>query len=110
MSSMFIEVIEMQGSFANVMTAVDAQVSSGSRILNALETLRETTGQVKSSSVEIQKENDSIYSTVEDLKNISKDVQDSVNNVQEVCLKIAGSLSIAQKIANGQYLMPPDGV
>jgi methyl-accepting chemotaxis protein len=108
MGSMFTEVTRMQGSFGTVLTAVDTQASNGTRILNSLETLRETTEQVKNSSVEIRKESDSIYGTVEDLKNISMDVQDSVHNVQEACLKIAGSLSAAQKIAGGRYLTLPD--
>jgi methyl-accepting chemotaxis protein len=106
MGSMFTEVTDMQGSFNNVMTAVDAQASNGKQILNALGTLRETTDLVKNSSDEIRKESDSIYGTVGDLKNISEDVKNSVQEVQEACQKIAVSLNIAQKIADGHYLVP----
>jgi methyl-accepting chemotaxis protein len=101
MGGMFTEVTEMQGSFVKVMTAVDAQASNGTQILNALETLGETTEQVKTSSLVIHKESDSIYGAVEDLKSISKDVQDSVLNVQEACLKIADSLNTAKHVAEG---------
>jgi methyl-accepting chemotaxis protein len=107
MGSMFTEVTEMQGSFNNVMTAVDAQVSNGKQILDALGTLGKTTDLVKNSSDEILKESNSIYDTVEDLKKISQDVKDSVQDVQQTCQKIANSLSVAQKIAGGHYLMPP---
>jgi hypothetical protein len=44
---------------------------------------------------------------VEDLKNISKDVQASVQNVQEACQRIAGSLYDARKIAEGRRTPPP---
>ncbi|MDR2742818.1 MAG: methyl-accepting chemotaxis protein [Treponema sp.] len=102
MGSMFTEVTGMQGYFGDMMTAVNTLASNGTRILNALETLGGTMEQVKNSSVEIRRESDSIYGAVEDLKNISKDVQDSVRNVQEACLRIAGSLSDARNIADGE--------
>jgi methyl-accepting chemotaxis protein len=108
MSGMFTEVTGMRGAFGSMMSAVDTQASNGTQVLSALETLKETTKRVKISSVEIRKESDSIYGTVEDLKGISQDVQNSVRNVQEACLGIADSLSAAQKIACGQYLVLPD--
>jgi methyl-accepting chemotaxis protein len=107
MNSMFTEVNEMQGSFNNVMTAVDAQGSNGKQILGALGTLGETTELVKNSSEEILKESNSIYDTVEDLKKLSQDVKDSVQDVQQACRQIARSLNIAQQIADGRYLAPP---
>jgi methyl-accepting chemotaxis protein len=107
MGSMFTEVTEMQNSFNNVMAEVDVQVSNGQQILDALNTLRETTELVKNSSSEIQKESTSISGTVGDLKNISKDVKDSVQEVRQACRKIAESLDVAKKIANGHYLAPP---
>ncbi|MDR2053857.1 MAG: methyl-accepting chemotaxis protein [Treponema sp.] len=108
MGSMFTEVTDMQGSFNNVMTAVDAQASNGRQILDALGTLEETTKLVKNSSNEILKENNSIYGMVEDLKKISQDVKDGVQDVQQTCQKIADSLNVARKIADGHYLMPPN--
>ncbi|MDR2784492.1 MAG: methyl-accepting chemotaxis protein, partial [Treponema sp.] len=108
MGSMFAEVTEMQGSFNNVMSAVDAQASNGREILNALGTLEETTKLVKNSSDEILKESNSIHDTVENLKKISQDVKDGVQDVQQTCQKIADSLSVARKIADGHYLMLPN--
>jgi methyl-accepting chemotaxis protein len=108
MGGMFTEVTGMQGAFDSMMSAVDTQASNGTQVLSALETLRETTEQVKNSSVEIRKESDSIYGTVEDLKSISRDVQSSVHNVQEACLRIADSLSAAQNIADGRDLVLPN--
>jgi methyl-accepting chemotaxis protein len=108
MGSMFTEITEMQGAFGNVMTAVDTQASNGKQILDSLGTLEETTKQVKNSSDEILKESNSIYDTVENLKKISQDVKDGVQDVQQTCLKIADALSVAQKIADGHYLAPPN--
>jgi hypothetical protein len=45
---------------------------------------------------------------VVDLKNISKDVNDSVLDVQKASKDIAASLNIAQKIAEGHYLTAPE--
>jgi methyl-accepting chemotaxis protein len=105
---MFAEVTDMQASFNSVNTAVEAQVSNGAQVLNALTSLRETTDQVRTGSDEIQKESDSIHKIVENLKSISRDVNDSILDVQKASQKIAESLEIAQKIAEGRYLVPPE--
>jgi methyl-accepting chemotaxis protein len=110
LGSMFTKVTDMQASFNSVTTAVEAQVSNGARVLKALSGLRETTEQVRTGSGEIQKESDLIYRVVEDLKNISKDVNESVVDVQTASKKIADSLEVARKIAEGHYLMPPGDV
>ncbi|MDR3338400.1 MAG: methyl-accepting chemotaxis protein [Treponema sp.] len=107
MQGMFTEVTDMQASFASVTSAVEAQAANGARILGALSALQETAQQVRSGSDEIQKESDLIYSTVEQLKNISRDVNASVLDVQKACQGIAVSLEIAQRIAEGHYLAPP---
>ncbi|MDR0585791.1 MAG: methyl-accepting chemotaxis protein [Treponema sp.] len=108
LGSMFTEVTDMQASFDSVTTAVEAQASNGAQVLKALSGLRETTEQVHTGSDEIQKESDLIYQVVEDLKNISKDVNESVLDVQKASKKIADSLGVARKIAEGHYLMPPN--
>jgi methyl-accepting chemotaxis protein len=108
LGSMFAEITDMQASFNSVNTAVEAQASNGSQALGALEGMKETTGQVRSGSGEIQKESNSIHNMVESLKNISRDVNDSIQDVQQASQRIADSLSVAQKIAEGHYLMPPD--
>jgi uncharacterized coiled-coil DUF342 family protein len=108
MGSMFTEITNMQSSFSSVNTAVEAQASNGNRILKALITLRETTDQVRTGSDEIQKESDSIYKTVESLKVISREVNESVRDVQRASEGIASSLGVAQKIAEGHFLVPPD--
>jgi methyl-accepting chemotaxis protein len=107
LGSMFTEVTDMQTSFNSVNTAVEAQASNGAQVLKALSSLQETTEQVRTGSDEIQKESDLIHKVVEDLKEISKDVNESVLDVQKASEKIADSLEIAQKIAEGRYLIPP---
>ncbi|MDR1933866.1 MAG: methyl-accepting chemotaxis protein, partial [Spirochaetales bacterium] len=108
LGSMFTEVNDMQVSLNSVNTAVEAQASNGARVLQALSSLRETTEQVRTGSDEIQKESDAIHNVVENLKNISREVNDSILDVQKASKSIASSLEIAQKIAEGRYLMPPD--
>jgi methyl-accepting chemotaxis protein len=108
LGSMFTEVTGMQASFDTVNTAVEAQAQNGAQVLKSLAGLRETTEQVRTGSDEIQKESDTIHNVVEDLKSISRDVNDSILDVQRASKKIAGSLDIAQKIAEGRYLVPPD--
>jgi methyl-accepting chemotaxis protein len=108
LGSMFTEVNDMQVSLDSVNTAVEAQASNGAQVLDALTSLRETTEQVRTGSDEIQKESDAIHGVVESLKSISRDVNDSILDVQGASKKIAESLGIAQKIAEGHYLVPPD--
>ncbi|MDR1142866.1 MAG: methyl-accepting chemotaxis protein [Spirochaetaceae bacterium] len=108
LGSMFAEVTDMQASFETVSAAVEAQASNGARVLEALASLRETTEQVRTGSDEIQKESNAIHQVVENLKNISQDVTDSILDVQGASQKIAGSLDVAQKIAEGRYLAPPE--
>jgi methyl-accepting chemotaxis protein len=108
LGSMFTEVRDMQASFNSVNTAVEAQASNGAQVLKALAGLRETTDQVRTGSDEIQKESETIHKVVENLKNISEDVNDSILDVQEASKRIAESLNVAQKIAEGHYLIPPE--
>jgi methyl-accepting chemotaxis protein len=108
LGSMFTEVTDMQSSLNSVNAAVEAQASNGSQVLKALTSLRETTDQVRTGSDEIQKESDAIHNVVENLKTISKDVNDSILDVQKASKRIANSLEIAQKIAEGHYLIPPE--
>jgi methyl-accepting chemotaxis protein len=108
LGSMFTEVTDMQASLNSVNAAVEAQASNGSQVLKALASLRETTDQVRTGSDEIQKESDAIHNVVENLKTISKDVNDSILDVQKASKRIADSLEIAQKIAEGHYLIPPE--
>jgi methyl-accepting chemotaxis protein len=108
LGSMFTEVNNMQTSLTTVNSAVEAQAANGVQILSALTSLRETTEQVRTGSDEIQKESDAIHNVVGNLKSISKDVIDSILDVQAASKRIAESLAIAQKIAEGHYLMPPE--
>jgi methyl-accepting chemotaxis protein len=109
LGGMFTDITDMQVSFNSVNTAVEAQASNGVQALGALASLRETTNQVSAGSAEIQKESNSIHSMVENLKTISRDVNDSIQDVQQASKRIADSLNIAQKIAEGHYLVPPGG-
>jgi methyl-accepting chemotaxis protein len=110
LGSMFTEVTDMQSSLNSVNTAVEAQASNGAQVLQALTSLRETTEQVRTGSDEIQKESDAIHKVVENLKSISKDVNESIIDVQKASNKIAESLNVAQKIAEGHYLIPPEDI
>jgi methyl-accepting chemotaxis protein len=108
LGSMFTEVNDMQASLDSVNAAVEAQASNGTQVLDALTGLRKTTEQVRTGSDEIQKESAAIHNVVENLENISRDVNDSILDVQKASKRIAESLDIARKIAEGHYLVPPD--
>jgi methyl-accepting chemotaxis protein len=108
LEGMFTEVRGMQASLGTVSSAVEAQAANGDQVLNALTSLRETTERVRVGSDKIQKESQSIYKTVKNLQTISKDVNGSVFDVQKASKDIAASLDIAQKIAEGHYLIPPE--
>jgi methyl-accepting chemotaxis protein len=108
LNSMFTEVTDMKTSFNTVNSEVEAQAGHGAQVLSALTSLRETTDQVRTGSDEIQKESDLIHQTVENLKSISKDVNDSVLDVQKASKDIAEALNVAQMIAEGHYLIPPE--
>jgi methyl-accepting chemotaxis protein len=104
MGQMFREITDMGNSFNQVTTAVEAQSSNGSRILTALTTLRDTAEQVRTGSGEIKRESGSIHDIVENLEHISRDVNESVADVQTACRGIAESLERAQNIAEGRLL------
>jgi methyl-accepting chemotaxis protein len=108
MEGMFREVTDMRTSFNNVTGAVEAQASNGALILTALRTLRGTAEQVRSGSGEIERESGAIQEIVGSLKEISREVNESVVDVQKACQGIALSLTIAQKIAEGRYLVAPE--
>jgi methyl-accepting chemotaxis protein len=108
MGGMFAKITDMGASFDTANSAVEAQSSNGARILGALAALRETTEQVRGGSAEIQKKSGLIYQTVENLKGISQEVNRSVLDVQKASKGIAASLDVAEKIAEGRYLMPPE--
>jgi hypothetical protein len=63
---------------------------------------------VRTGSGEIERESGAIHGIVESLKDISRDVNESVVDVQKACQGIAASLDVAQKIAEGRYLSAPD--
>jgi methyl-accepting chemotaxis protein len=99
LGGMFANINAMQMSFNSVNAAVEAQASNGAKALDALSGLRETTDQVSAGSAEIQKESDSIHNIVKNLKNISRDVNESIQDVQQASKRIADSLNAAQRIA-----------
>ncbi|MDR3334849.1 MAG: hypothetical protein LBT13_08210, partial [Treponema sp.] len=82
--------------------------SNGERILDAITILRDTTEQVRQGSREIQKRSGLIYKAVEKLKGISAEVSESFHDVQKASKSITISLAVAQKIAEGRFLMSPD--
>ncbi|MDR2759064.1 MAG: methyl-accepting chemotaxis protein [Spirochaetaceae bacterium] len=101
MDQMFREVTDMESSFSRVMEAVEAQASNGGRILTALTTLRDTTEQVRTGSRMIKQESGSIHDIVEGLKHLSRDVNESVADVQTACQEIAASLEAAKTVVGG---------
>jgi uncharacterized phage infection (PIP) family protein YhgE len=105
---MFTEITAMQTSFDTVNSAVEAQAAQGAQALDTLSSIRETTEQVRTGSDKIQAESESIHKTVENLKTISKDVNDSILDVQKASKDIASSLNVARMISEGHYLAPPD--
>ncbi|MDR1893890.1 MAG: methyl-accepting chemotaxis protein [Spirochaetales bacterium] len=110
MEGMFHEVTDMQKAFTSVNAAVETQASHGSRVLATLTSLRQEAEQVKNGSGEIARESHLIHDFIESLKDISREVSDSVLDVHRACREIAQSLDVAQKIAEGRYLAPPDSL
>jgi methyl-accepting chemotaxis protein len=108
MENMFTEVTDMGLSFQAVNTAVEAQATNGARILDAITILQKTTEQVHRGSSEIQNRSGLIYKAVENLKNISGEVNKSFLDVEHASKDIAASLAVAQKISEGRFLERPD--
>jgi methyl-accepting chemotaxis protein len=108
MGNMFTDVKNMQSSFNTVNTAVEAQVSNGRQILDALDALRSTTEQVRNGSEKIQQESTLIHDTVDNLIGISRNVTESIAGVKVASAEIIQSLDVARKIAEAHYLTPPD--
>ncbi|MDR2631087.1 MAG: methyl-accepting chemotaxis protein [Spirochaetaceae bacterium] len=108
MEEMFRDVTDMERSFNGVMEAVEAQASNGNRILTALTTLRDTADQVRTGSQMIRQESGSIHDIVESLKHLSRDVNESVADVQTACQGIAASLEAARTIAERRQVIRPE--
>jgi methyl-accepting chemotaxis protein len=106
MTGIFTEITDMSASFKTIDNAVEAQAANGSRILSALGSIKETTDLVRNGSSDIQQRSGMIQETVEQLKSIATDVNDSVRNVEAATKDIEASLEVARKIAEGRYLMP----
>jgi methyl-accepting chemotaxis protein len=107
MNSMFSKVTDMGAVFERVSDAVESQAANRGEALSALESLKEAADSVHTASAEIQKRSAVIYEAVESLKGISKQVNDNMLDAQKAEQGIATSLDIAQKIADGRYLVPP---
>jgi methyl-accepting chemotaxis protein len=107
MGAMFTEINDMGASFNEVTNAVEAQSVNGVQVREALRTFHETTQQVREGSSEIQKRSGLILEFVENLKRISHEATNTVSDVQCASQKIFVSLNVAQKIAEGRYLMAP---
>jgi methyl-accepting chemotaxis protein len=107
MNGMFSKVTDMGMTFETVSGAVDSQMANRGEALSALETLKETSNSVHDASSEIHKRSVVIYEAVESLKGMSRQVTESMLDAQNVGQGIAVSLDIAQKIADGRYLLPP---
>jgi methyl-accepting chemotaxis protein len=105
---MFNNIMTLEESCNHVNTVVDSQASNSALVIEALKTLQETTTQVHESSNEIHKRSATIKQTIEQVKNISSAVQKSVIDMEHASKNIINSLDIAQKIADGHYLLPPD--
>jgi methyl-accepting chemotaxis protein len=108
MGRMFKEVMDMQTSFSSVNMAVEAQASGGAQILNALQSLTETTEQVRNGSDKIQQESQSIHTAVNNVKGMSQDINIGLQNIHNASEGIADSLDVIGKIADGIYLALPD--
>jgi methyl-accepting chemotaxis protein len=108
MNGMFAEVTGIQDSFNRVNGAMEAQSANGAQVLEAVTVLKETTEQVRAGSDNIQQESGVILRIVEDLQVISEEVNGSVLDVQHTSQSIAISLEVAEKIAEGHYLMHPN--
>jgi methyl-accepting chemotaxis protein len=107
MHVMFSKVTDMGAAFERVSDAVESQTANRRDALSALESLKEAADSVHTASLEIQKRSAVIYEAVESLKGISKQVDDNMLDAQKAGQGVMSSLDIAQKIADGRYLLPP---
>jgi hypothetical protein len=87
MTGMFTEVIGIGVSFNTINSAVEAQASNNSRILNALTALKETTEIVKTGSAIYKKRSGVIQKTFEQLKAVSIEVNVIVSDVEDAAKK-----------------------
>jgi methyl-accepting chemotaxis protein len=108
MGNMFTDVKDMQASFKTVNTAVEAQAADSRQVLDALDALRSTTEQVRGGSEKIQQESGVIHGMVDSLMSISKNLNESILDVQRASKDITASLDTARKIAEAHYLALPD--
>ncbi|MDR0629518.1 MAG: methyl-accepting chemotaxis protein [Treponema sp.] len=106
MSAIFTRIHAMESSFGIISTAVDAQASNGTKVLNALGNLQASAKQVREGSAEIQERSGLIRTVVENLEGISQTVNESVAAVQASCKTIAGQLEIAHRIAAERSFIP----
>ncbi|MDR2446132.1 MAG: methyl-accepting chemotaxis protein [Treponema sp.] len=107
MNIMFSKVTDMGMAFERVSGAVESQMANREEVMSALEALKETSDSVHNASSEIHKRSAVIYEAVESLKGMSRQVTESMLDAQKIGQGIAVSLDIAQKIADGRYLLPP---
>ena len=86
----------MDDSFASVDRAVEEQAEGGSQILRALQTIRDTTEQVREGAGAIKQQSGSIHTEMEKLQRISQEVNGRVKEVRTASRNIGSLLEDAK--------------
>jgi methyl-accepting chemotaxis protein len=92
MDHIFSGITTMGSSFTMVNNAVEEQASGGKEILTALQTLQETTAQVRDGTEAIHQESGVIHQEVTKLEKMSHEVTERVHAVRLASVHIAESL------------------
>ena len=97
MDRMFTEIKTLNASFTVVINAVEEQAAGGSQILTALQTLQDTTGQVRDGAGAIHRRSGSIREEMEKLCRISEEVTKRAHEVRVASGSIASFLEQARE-------------
>ena len=96
MNLIFNEITSLDSAFAQVNSAVEEQSAGGAQILSALKSIQEETEKVRSGSEAIQVQSGSISGEMQKLHQISVNVTNRVNQVNEASKHISSILDNAR--------------
>lgn len=110
MGSMFTEITGISSVITTANDDTAKQSALRKDVLESLTATQQITDTVRTGSGEIQKNFTLIYTTINSLKRLSEEVNVSLQEARQVSNSIEDSLLIAQKMAQGRYLVPTERV
>ncbi|MDR0568519.1 MAG: methyl-accepting chemotaxis protein [Spirochaetaceae bacterium] len=99
MNTIFQEIETMSGSFAVVDRAIAEQAATSEQTVDALKTVRDMTEKVRDGSTEIHQHTFSIHKEMEKLQKISKEINESVIEMQYASKSVSSFLANAKELA-----------